>query len=129
MNKESTMYQMIKPAALREWQRQISQGLQPKMPEGAFDVMHPRLKRALARDQKLGIGAEKPSAEKISSEKPTLADQLPSSVRRQLDVLSPQARDSLRRYLGKDQGPLIPLEIAGAKPWVPARQRLQASLV
>ena len=56
-----------------------SQGLEPRtLPGGAFDTMTPRLKKALARDQ------------------------LPSGVAKQIDARSPQAKDSLRKYLSKD---------------------------
>jgi hypothetical protein len=81
------MYQMISKSALAKFKQQRTQGLEPrKLPEGAFDVMTSRLRKRMAQDQK-PEGA------------------LPDNVRKQLDVLSPTAKDQLRRYLSKDQLP------------------------
>jgi hypothetical protein len=77
------MYQMIKPHALQEFRRQVAAGVKrPRLPEGAFDVMHSRIRKRLAQDA------------------------LSPSVKKALDAMSRPTRDAIRTHLtSRDQLP------------------------
>jgi hypothetical protein len=77
-------FRLLPDEYVDDFRRQRRAGItQPKIPEGAFDQVTPRLRKALD-------------------------EELPTSVRKQLDVLSPGAKDQLRRFLSKDQSPPLP---------------------
>jgi hypothetical protein len=91
------MYQMIKPHALQEFQRQRTQGLEPRnLPEGAFDVLHSRIRKRLAQDGR-----------SVSTDPIRVEDHLSGSMRKALDQMSPETQAAIVKHLGRDQLPLL----------------------
>jgi hypothetical protein len=72
-------YQMISPSAVDWFRKEREAGRMPnRLPEDAFDVMTPRLKRRLAQDA------------------------LSPSVKKALDAMSRPTRDAIRNHLTRD---------------------------
>jgi hypothetical protein len=99
---EANMYQMISKPAVAWFQKEREAGRMPRqLPEGAFDVMTPRLRRRLAQDVK-----------SIGTDPIKVADHLSGAMRKSLDQMSPETKSAIMQHLGKDQGPLLPAEVA-----------------
>jgi hypothetical protein len=96
------MYQMISRPAVDWFRKEREAGRMPRqLPEGAFDVMHSRVRKRLAQDVK-----------SIGTDPIKVADHLSGAMRKALDQMSPETKSAIYQHLGKDQGPLLPAEIA-----------------
>jgi hypothetical protein len=101
---------MVNDEALRDFREQLARGVKrPRLHEGAFDEMTPQLKRALAMDD----------VRCVSTDPIRVEDHLFGAMRDALDQMSPQTRTAIYRHLGRDQGPLLPVEAAGAMAALP----------